>query len=155
MSVMASQITSLTIVYATVYSGADQRKHQSSASLAFVRGIHRWPVNSRHKGPVTWKMSPFDDVIIKYREVWTKWSIFCRRCLHMLFIKTFISILICHWWLFLGVQFLVIQYCFRWFCRVCSKPLSEPSVTEFNDMHHQRSAFREYFLVSEQINFSS
>ena len=41
MSPMASQITSLTIVYLTVYSGADHRKHQSSASLAFVRGIHR------------------------------------------------------------------------------------------------------------------
>ena len=39
----ASQITSLMIVYSTVYSGADQRKHESSApSLAFVRGIHRW-----------------------------------------------------------------------------------------------------------------
>ena len=48
----------------TVYLGADQRKHQSSASLAFVRGIHRWPVNSPHKGPVTRKMFPFDDVII-------------------------------------------------------------------------------------------
>ena len=47
MSAMASQITSLTIVYSTVYSGADQWKHQSSASLAFVRGIHR--VNSPHK----------------------------------------------------------------------------------------------------------
>ena len=46
MSAMASPITSLTIVYSTVYSGADQRKHKSSASLAFVRGIHRWPVNS-------------------------------------------------------------------------------------------------------------
>ena len=55
MSAMASQITSLTIVYSIVYSGADQRKHQSSASLAFVRGIHRWPVNSQHKGPVTRK----------------------------------------------------------------------------------------------------
>ena len=53
MSSMASQITSLTIVYSTVHSGADQRKHQSSASLAFVRGIHRWPVNSSHKWPVT------------------------------------------------------------------------------------------------------
>ena len=41
MTAMASQITSLTIVYSTVYSDADQRKHQSSASLAFVRGIHR------------------------------------------------------------------------------------------------------------------
>ena len=61
---MASQITSLTIVYSTVYSGADQRKHQSSASLAFVRGIHRWPVNSPYKWPVTRKLFPFNDVIM-------------------------------------------------------------------------------------------
>ena len=53
MSVMVSQITSLTIVCSSIYSGADQRKHQSSASLAFEQGIHRWPVNSSHKGPVT------------------------------------------------------------------------------------------------------
>ena len=58
------QITSLTIVYSTVYSDADQSKHQSSASLAFVRGIHRGPVNSPHKWPVTRKMFPFDDVIM-------------------------------------------------------------------------------------------
>ena len=64
MNVMASQITSLTIVYSTVYSGADQRKHQSSATLAFVWAIHRDPVNSPHKGPVTRKMFPFDDVIM-------------------------------------------------------------------------------------------
>ena len=64
MGAIASQITSLTIVYSTVYSDADQRKHQSSATLAFVQGIHRGPVNSPHKGPVTWKMFPFDDVII-------------------------------------------------------------------------------------------
>ena len=56
MGAMASQITSLTIVYSTVYSGADQRKHQSSASLAFGRGIRRWSVNSPHKGPVTRKI---------------------------------------------------------------------------------------------------
>ena len=43
MGAMSSQITSLTIVYSTVDSDADQRKHQSSASLAFVRGIHRGP----------------------------------------------------------------------------------------------------------------
>ena len=64
MSAMSSLITSLTIVYSNVYSGADQRKHQSSASLAFVRVIHWWPVNSPHKGPVTRKMFPFDDVIM-------------------------------------------------------------------------------------------
>ena len=61
---MASQITSLTIVYSSVYSGPDQRKHQSPASLAFVRGIHWWPVNSRHKGTVVQKMLPFDNVIM-------------------------------------------------------------------------------------------
>ena len=60
MSAMASQITSLTIVYSSVCSHANQRKHQSSASLAFVRGIHRWPVNSPHK--VQW----------------------CRKCFHLM-----------------------------------------------------------------------
>ena len=64
MIAMASQITSASIVCSTVCSHVNQRKHQSSASLAFVRGIHRWPVNSPHKGPVTRKMFPFDDVII-------------------------------------------------------------------------------------------
>ena len=61
---VATQITSLTIVYSSVYSDADQRKHQSSTSLAFVWGIHRGPVNSPHKWPVTRKMFPFDDVIM-------------------------------------------------------------------------------------------
>ena len=64
MGAMASQITSLTIVYSTVHSDANQRRHQSCASLAFVRGIHRWPVNSPHKWPVTRKMFTFDDVIM-------------------------------------------------------------------------------------------
>ena len=59
---IASQFTSLTIVYSIDYSDADQRRHQSSASLAFVREIHRGPVNSPHKWPVTRKMFPFDDV---------------------------------------------------------------------------------------------
>ena len=54
MGMIASQITSLTIVYSMVYSGADQRKPQSSTSLAFVQGIHRAPVR---------KIYPFDDVI--------------------------------------------------------------------------------------------
>ena len=64
MSAMASQITSLTIVYSSVYLGADQRKHQSFASLGFARGIHRWSVISQHKGPVMREMFPFDDVIM-------------------------------------------------------------------------------------------
>ena len=73
MSAMKSQITGLTIVYSTVCSHADQREHQSSASLAFVWGIHRWPVNSPHKVPVTRKMFPFDDVIMlsSYRCVFS------------------------------------------------------------------------------------
>ena len=64
MNAIASQIASLTIVYSIVHSDADQRKHQSSASLAFVWGIHRGPVNSPHKWPVTRKMFTFDDVIM-------------------------------------------------------------------------------------------
>ena len=68
MTAMASQITSLTILYLIVYSGADQRKHQSPAWLAFVKGIHRRPVNSPHKWPVKRKMIPFDDVIMLKKE---------------------------------------------------------------------------------------
>ena len=68
MGAIASQITSLTIICSTVYSGADQRKHQSSASLAFVWGIHLWLMNSPYKGPVTRKMFPFDDIIMKRRS---------------------------------------------------------------------------------------
>ena len=64
MSTMASQITSVSMVCLTVCSGADKRKYQSPASLAFLRGIHRWPVNSPPKAPVTRKMCPFHDVIV-------------------------------------------------------------------------------------------
>ena len=64
MGTMAFQTTGVSIVYSTLCSGAVQRNHQSSASLAFVRGIHPWPVNCPHKGPVTRKMLPFDDVIM-------------------------------------------------------------------------------------------
>ena len=63
-SAMASQTTSVSKVCSTVCSGTDQRKPHSSTSLAFVRGIHRWAVNSPHKRPVTRKMFPFDDVIM-------------------------------------------------------------------------------------------
>ena len=64
MSAIASQITSLAIVYSIFNSDEDQRTHQGSASPAFVRGIHRRPVNSPHKWPVTRKIFPFDDVIM-------------------------------------------------------------------------------------------
>ena len=64
MGAMAPEIMSITIVYSTIYSGADQGKYEWSASLAFVRGFYWWPLNSPHKWPVTRKMFPFDDVII-------------------------------------------------------------------------------------------
>ena len=67
MSSMASQMTGVSILCSTVCSGAHHRKHQSSTLLAFVRGIHRWIVDCPHKGPVTRKMFPYDDVI---REYW-------------------------------------------------------------------------------------
>ena len=71
MGAVASQITSLTIVYWTVYSDADQIKHRSFASLPFVqvKGIHREPVSSPHKWPVTREKISFDDVIIKSKSV--------------------------------------------------------------------------------------
>ena len=75
MGTITSQITSFTIVYSTVYPGAGQSKHQSSASLAFVRGIHRSPVNSPHKWPVTRKMLPFDDVIMETVRIFS--GIYC------------------------------------------------------------------------------
>ena len=65
MRAMASQITSLTFVY----SNTDQRQHQIAAVLAFVMRIHRWPVNSLHKGPVTRKMFSFDDVVMQYVQM--------------------------------------------------------------------------------------
>ena len=97
MGAMASQITSLAIVYSTVYSGANPRKQQSSASLAFVWGIHRWPMNSPHKWPVTRKVFPFDDVIMclqleMQRAIWhdfrrLRWPLYimlCGQCLPQL-----------------------------------------------------------------------
>ena len=78
MGAIASQITSLAIVYSFVYSDANQIKHQSSASLAFVWGIHREPVNYLHKWPVTRKMFTFGDVIMKiYYHVLMEFT-YCR-----------------------------------------------------------------------------
>ena len=91
MSAMAFQITSLTIVYSIVYSGADQRKHQSSASIAFVRRIHRWPGNSPQKGPITRKMFPFDDVIMHCnceRRTWMRMRTCLANLLHIYPINT-------------------------------------------------------------------
>ena len=66
MDSMASLITSLTSVYSTVHSGADQRKHPSSASLAFVSG--EFPVLMASKA----EMFPFDDVIMMYNYLTTQ-----------------------------------------------------------------------------------
>ena len=66
---MASHITGVSIVCSTICSGADQRKHQSFLSLAFVRRFHRWPVDSPNNGPVTRKMIQFDDVIMIFRAM--------------------------------------------------------------------------------------
>ena len=65
MSAMVSQITGVSIACLTVCIDADKRKQQSSASLAFVGGSHRWPAITPHRGPVTQKMFPFDDVIMR------------------------------------------------------------------------------------------
>ena len=90
MGSMASQITSLTIVYSAVYSGADQRKHQSSASLAFVslvNSLHKRASNTCTKGPVTRKMFPFDDVIMSYLYISVPFhvltSVPCERPQHL------------------------------------------------------------------------
>ena len=66
MSAMASQITGVSIARSSLCSGADESKHQNSAPLAFVRGIHRWPMDSPLKRPVTRKMVPFDDIVKKH-----------------------------------------------------------------------------------------
>ena len=88
MGTMASQITSLTVVYSIVYSDADQRKHQGSASLTFVRGIHRRPVNSPHKWPVTRKMFPFDDVIMEITELNYSASFICNEPRSVMWLAT-------------------------------------------------------------------
>ena len=81
MSTMASKITGVAIVCLTACSGADQRKRQSSASPTFVWGIHRWPVNSPHKGPETRKMFPFNDVIMEsWQDLKRKWDASNGHC---------------------------------------------------------------------------
>ena len=81
MSAMASQITGVSDVYSTVW-GADQRKHQSSVSLALVRGIPLSPVNSPHKGPVTRKIFPFGDVIMFSQQLFTDVPLLVFNTLH-------------------------------------------------------------------------
>ena len=116
MGVVASQITSLMSVYSTVYSGTNQRKHQSSASLAFVRGIHPWPVNSPHKYTGTPKMLPFDDVIMNSHpvdmsvQICPKYTAFILspHVTHMQRVCTWFTLFIAVW-LFLQYYFNTIQ----------------------------------------------
>ena len=121
MGTMAFQITSLMIVYSIIYSRSDHRKHQSSASLAFVRGIHQGPVNSLHKGPVTRKMFSFDDVIM--RPVMIHWAaiqyVLCCKMRDMIWMiwyirKCYMYLLLCvtpwamprmHQWIMLRIYF--------------------------------------------------
>ena len=78
MSAIASQITGVSIICSTVFSDVDRRKHQSFAWQAFAREIHRWPVDSPHKGPVTRKMFPFDDVFtVRIWFISSKWALRC------------------------------------------------------------------------------
>ena len=76
MGVMASQITSLTIVYSTVYSGEDQRKHQSSTSLAFVRNYQHKMASNAENVSIGWRhhenfamhcINPFDAETVKFQ----------------------------------------------------------------------------------------
>ena len=76
MSTMVSQITGVSIVCSTVCSDADHRKHQSFSPLAIVRGLHRWPVDPPHKGPITRKMLPFDDVITNRDFISLPWLLY-------------------------------------------------------------------------------
>ena len=86
MGAMVCQITGVSIVYSNVWSRIDQTKHQSSAWLAFVRGLHRWPVKSPHKGPVTRKMFPFHDVIMTPQfAIRMKWQLCCRGMYQIVF----------------------------------------------------------------------
>ena len=71
MSTMVPQTTGVSVVCSVVFTGAYKRKHQSSASLAFVRGIYRWPVDSPHKGSVTSKLL-----------MTSSWSVACMLCVN-------------------------------------------------------------------------
>ena len=97
MSTMASQITSLTIVYSTIYSGTDQRKYRSSASLTSVQ------VNSPHKEPIAQKMFPFDDVIMNFQ---------CRQWEKFIKWHFYISVYSCIWHL----RFMICHCTIGYFC---------------------------------------
>ena len=114
MSTMPSQITSRTIVYSIIFSVADHRKHQSSAPLALVRGIHRSPVNSAHKWPMKREMLPLVIMRHLWKALWSSWlckclypensfnnqfnvMFFVTACMyfHNIFIRTILGVNVC------------------------------------------------------------
>ena len=86
MTTVASQITSLTVVYSIVYSGAEQRKHQSSASLAFLRGIQRdrWIPRTkgqqRGKWSIRWRHNGLTKLPLRLRHGWVLTSHYLCGC---------------------------------------------------------------------------
>ena len=98
---------------------ADLRKHQSSVSLAFVQGIHRWPVNSPHKWPVTWKMFPFDDVIMSpWKQLGCHFANNIFKCMVRMQITLF-------WFKFYWNHYLsLVQAAYRW--QIASLHNSDP-----------------------------
>ena len=122
MSAMAFQITGVSIVCSTVGLGADQRKHHSSASLSFVQGIHRWPVNSPHKRPVTRKMFPFDDAIMEFHSSRATCLInlycicwYCWNCFNIIYVVFGKRMVFC-----LGHLFCFIQTIVAWWRQLTS-----------------------------------
>ena len=117
MGAMASQITSPTIVFSTVYSDADKRKHQISAPLAFVWGIHQDPVSSPHKWPVTRKMFPFDDV--SWRALFMFWT----QIASTFFLKLYVIYLFVRL-LYLHILFPHVLAEYKWFITYISRYLN-------------------------------
>ena len=135
-SAMASQITNLMIVYSSVNSGTDQRKHLSSASLAFVRGIHRWPVNSPHRGPVTRKMSPSAAMILRVTD--HKETIVGQHCWPRLILDPYCKI----------YSLVTQRYQVTWVenADICQKI----SLQNFVDDWHSHNNFGQYDRISAQ-----
>ena len=136
MVMVASQIISLTIVYPTVYSGEDKKKNQSFASLAFVRKIHRSPVNSPHKGPVMRKMFPFDEILTVEMECVLVYLIpRDKMAAYDIFRCIFVNIKFC---IFIpkgpvdNIPTMVEKMTWR---RIGDKPLSRPMLTQFTDAY--------------------
>ena len=144
MSAVMSQITSLTIGYSTVYSDTDQGKHQSSASLAFVWGIHRRPVNSPLKWPVTRKMFPFDDVIMQYSGLSTRRDKVIILCLVQIDENIFAwdVIKFAFWYLNVHVQLWLSSQC----CRIKHMTRYYPKYHTFQCLKLKRTQLRHPIL---------